>query len=202
MSSTRPAVATTSPSQRPRPPRSVVDRLTAGSLNIRFATTTPTSPPKSCAPTSVIAWRPGSAPVRRSRAVTTGLNAADTGCRAMISAASAAPVANAFSSSCSPTSLGDSRCAAIPEPTTAATRKAVPTSSATARCRRGGPPPESSGIDSGRRSRACRCRSGCCDRLCGLEDRAVHAVSGLMSEPNRGVDKPGSCQAFEVFGPR
>ena len=68
------------------------------------------------------------------------------GCKAMISAASAAPVAIAFSSSCSPTSPGDNRCAAIPEPTTAATRNAVPTSSATARCRRPGPAADSAVI--------------------------------------------------------
>ena len=57
---------------------------------------------------------------------------------ALTTSFNAAPVANAFSSSCNPTSLGDSRSAAIPEPTTAATRNPVPTSSATTRCRRPG----------------------------------------------------------------
>jgi hypothetical protein len=46
-------------------------------------------------------------------------------------------------------------------------------------------------------------RSGqCCDRLCGSDDGAVHAVGSLMSEPNADVDKPGGCQGFQEFGPR
>ena len=68
------------------------------------------------------ACRPARAP--RSTRVTTGLNAAETGCSARISATSTAPVARLFSSSCRPTSSGDSRLAAMPEPTTAATRNA------------------------------------------------------------------------------
>ena len=43
---------------------------------------------------------------------------------------SPAPVAVEFSSSCKPVLPGESRCAAIPEPTTIATRNAVPTASA------------------------------------------------------------------------
>src|ERR1039458_83632 len=42
-------------------------------------------------------------------------------------------LAAAFSSSSSPTALGDSRCAAMPEPTTTAARKALPSSSASSR---------------------------------------------------------------------
>ncbi len=65
--------------------------------------------------------------------MTTGLNAADTGCNARISATSAAPVIRLFTSSCSPTLPGDRRTAAMPEPMTAATKKAVPTASPRAR---------------------------------------------------------------------
>ena len=66
--------------------------------------------------------------------MTTGLKCApDTGPNARISATSPAPVAVEFSSSCRPMSLGESRCAAMPEPTTTATRNAVPTASALAR---------------------------------------------------------------------
>src|SRR4051794_23869460 len=46
---------------------------------------------------------------------------------------SPAPVAIEFSSSCNPTSPGESLCAAMPEPTTIATSNAVPTASALAR---------------------------------------------------------------------
>ena len=76
-------------------------------------------PPSTCAATS---GRPRGCVIRpraRSTKVTTGLKDADTGCRARISATSAAPVARLFSSSCRPTSSGDSRWAAMPEPTTA-----------------------------------------------------------------------------------
>ena len=70
-------------------------------------------------------------PRTRSASVTTGLKwAPETGPKARISATSPAPVAIEFSSSCSPTSSGESRCAAMPEPTTIATRNAVPTASA------------------------------------------------------------------------
>jgi hypothetical protein len=58
------------------------------------------------------------------------VEAADTGCKAKINAVKAAPVATAFSSSWSPTSPGDSRCAAMPEPMTATTRTIVPMASA------------------------------------------------------------------------
>ena len=72
-------------------------------------------------------------PNARSTTVTTGLNAADTGCRAKINATRTVPVAIEFASSCNPTSPGESRCAAIPDPTTAATRNPVPTVSAATR---------------------------------------------------------------------
>ena len=94
--------------------------MTASRSNIRFATTTPTSPPATWAQRPATAGvRVSTRPRTRSATVTTGLNDADTGWRARISATSTAPVARLFSSSWSPTSSGDSRCAAMPEPTTA-----------------------------------------------------------------------------------
>ena len=72
-------------------------------------------------------------PKMRSASVTTGLKCApDTGPNARMSATRPAPVAIEFSSSCRPTSFGDIRCAAMPEPTTIATRNAVPSASAVA----------------------------------------------------------------------
>ena len=72
---------------------------------------------------------PDSPPVRRpshqSAAETSGLKwAPDTGPNIRISTASPNTVASEFSSSCSPTSSGESCCAAIPEPTTTVTSSA------------------------------------------------------------------------------
>ena len=101
---------------------------------MRFATIAPTHAPTTCATTYTPASRVGMPPRIRSASVTTGLKCApDTDPNARINATSPAPVAIEFSSSCSPTSSGDRRCAAIPEPTTIATRNAVPTASAVAR---------------------------------------------------------------------
>ena len=63
--------------------------------------------------------------------VTTGLKwDPDTVTKTRISTARPSAVANAFSKSCRPTSVGDSRCAAMPEPTTTAARPALPRNSA------------------------------------------------------------------------
>ncbi len=132
MTSSSPTVATTSPSHNPAPVRVVAARVSAGSPNIRFATTAPATPPPTWAVIKVSVLTVVMAPKIRSRMVTSGLNAAETGCSATTSAASAAPVATLFSSSCSPRLSGDSRAAAIPEPITAATRKPVPMASAAA----------------------------------------------------------------------
>ena len=95
-------------------------------------------------------------PSRRSASVTTGLKCApETGPNARISATSPAPVAIEFSSSCSPMSSGESRCAAMPEPTTIATSSAVPTASALARRRRGRAPRAS--VSSSARPTRARC---------------------------------------------
>src|SRR5438270_7457063 len=73
-------------------------------------------------------------PKNRSASVTTGLKwAPDTDPNARISATSPPAVAVEFSSNCSPTSPGDNRTAAIPDPTTTATSNAVPTASAVRR---------------------------------------------------------------------
>lgn len=66
-----------------------------------------------------------------SAAVTTGLKwALETGPNIKMSTANPKTVAVEFSKSCKPTSSGDSCAAAIPEPTTTVTSKAVPTNSA------------------------------------------------------------------------
>ena len=133
MTSSSPKVATTSARSTPPPLRSVVANDTGSRPNIRFATTAPRQPPSIWAATRAAAVGVSTSPNARSTRVTTGLKAADTGWRARIRATRAAPVAMLFSSSCSPTSPGDKRLAAMPEPITAMTRNAVPRSSAAAR---------------------------------------------------------------------
>ncbi len=174
ITSSSPKVATTSPSQSAR--RSTGcgwTRSTAGSSNMRLATIAPTHAPATCA-ADVHAARRAVAmpPSTRSARVTTGLKCApDTGPSARISATSAAPVAIEFSSSCSPTSSGERRCAEMPEPTTTATSSAVPDASAVARRARSmvkmtpavssseRPTPVPSAQHSGRRLRAATVRS-------------------------------------------
>src|SRR5262245_39973127 len=76
---------------------------------------------------------PDRRPSSQSAAVTTGLKwAPEMGPNIKISTASPNTVAVEFSSSCSPTSAGDSCAAAMPEPTTTVTSSALPTNSATA----------------------------------------------------------------------
>src|SRR5260370_32490214 len=74
------------------------------------------------------------APCHASAIVTTGLRCApEIGPKVRISATSAAPVATVLASNAIETLPPASRSPIIPEPTTAASRKAVPTSSETAR---------------------------------------------------------------------
>lgn len=74
----------------------------------------------------------------RSARVTTGLKCApETGWKISMSTASPSAVALEFSSSCRPTSPGERRWAAMPEPTTTATSSPVPNNSAVARRQRG-----------------------------------------------------------------
>src|ERR671910_2038887 len=132
-----PKVATTSPNQSPPDDRSVDENVTGSRSNIRLATMAPAHAPTSWAPayaTAVPVRRP---PNRRSASVTTGLKwAPETGPNATIRATRPAPVAAAFSSSWSPPSPGDSRWAAMPDPTTTATSSALPTASAVSRLAR------------------------------------------------------------------
>ena len=73
-------------------------------------------------------------PSAASASETTGLKCApDTGPNMRMTANSPAAVAAEFSSSSSPVSDGDSRCAAIPEPITIAARNALPMNSAASR---------------------------------------------------------------------
>ena len=147
----RPSVATTSPSQSPPLERECVDHDTASRSNIRLATTAPDMPPAICAATYAATARTSRPPNTASASVTTGLRwAPDTGPNARMRATSPPAVAAAFSNSWRPVSCGDSRCAAIPEPTTTATRNAVPQNSARARRASGGRI-NSTDVDFGRR---------------------------------------------------
>ena len=127
----RPAVATASDSQRAPDERVLVERVIARRSNMRLAITAPTQPPKTWAPTKPTASRVGSLSRIRNERVTAGLKwAPEIGPNMRIRPMSAPAVAAAFSSSCKPTSLGERRCAMIPEPMTATMRRAVPSASA------------------------------------------------------------------------
>ena len=125
ITSSRPNVATTSPSHSAPDDAGVRRHVDRGSSNMTLATIAPTQRADDLR--DDVAPRPSRSampPSRRSASVTTGLKCApETRPNARMSATSPAPVATAFSSSWSPTSSGDSRCAAIPEPDDDATRK-------------------------------------------------------------------------------
>src|SRR5581483_5458373 len=107
--------------------------------NMMLASTAPRLPPNiwtamyatsSLAPIPV----PARLPSAQSDSDTAGLKwAPDTGPKSRIRTARPNAVAVEFSSSCSPMSLGDSRAAAMPEPTTIATSRALPAHSARSR---------------------------------------------------------------------
>src|SRR6476646_9314288 len=129
-----PAVAMISPSQSPPPERVLVDQSTAGSSYMRLASMHPAHAPATCAAMYAPRSRVERPPHTRSARLTTGFRCApDTEPTARMIATSPAAVAAAFSNSCSPTSPGDSRWAAMPEPTTTATSSMVPRNSARAR---------------------------------------------------------------------
>ena len=132
ISRTSPAVATTSPSRCPPVTRCVVE-IAGGMSNMAFgqhgaADRRRRSARRRTAATSPEAGRCGRDGRGPSpRAETTGLKCApETGPSIRISTVSPSAVARLFSSSCSPTSSGESRCAAIPEPTTTVTSRPVP----------------------------------------------------------------------------
>src|SRR5437763_2160769 len=132
--STSPAVATISPNHSPPPERVLVDHSTAGSEYMRLTSIAPQIPPEICSGMYASRSRRLIPPKNASARLTTGLRCApDTAPTARMIAIRPAAVAAEFSNSCSPTLPGDSRCAAMPEPTTTATRRAVPRNSATAR---------------------------------------------------------------------
>ena len=110
------------------------DRLTAARANIRFASTAPPAHPATCAGRYAAASRHRRPPNAASAKDTTGLKwPPDTGPNIEMMANSPAAVAAAFSSNSSPVCPGDSRWAAIPEPTTTAARNPLPSNSASSR---------------------------------------------------------------------
>ena len=114
--------------------RCLVEMLTAGSANIKFAITAPPMHPATCTGRYAAASHQDSPPNAASTKDTTGLKwPPETGPNIKMIANSPAAVAAAFSSSSSPVSPGDSRCAAIPEPITTAARNALPSNSASSR---------------------------------------------------------------------
>src|SRR4051812_5261672 len=105
--------------------------LTAASANMPLAAIAPLMQPATCAGMYAKASRQGRPPNAASTSETTGLKWPPlTGPNMRIVAYRPAAVAAAFSSSASPVSPPDSRCAAIPEPITIAARNAEPRYSA------------------------------------------------------------------------
>src|SRR5450631_2752960 len=87
----------------------------------------------------------------RSARVTTGVKGpTETGPKARINATRPEPVTMAVISSCKPTLPGDSRCAAMPDPTTMATSNAVPRASAVNRRAKSRSTPATSAAAGGR----------------------------------------------------
>src|SRR6202163_4605421 len=126
-----PNVATNSLTSIPGPPPACPDAKNRGRPNIPSASAVPHSAPAICATTYHGTADHATPPCQASASVTAGLKCApDTGPNVRISATSAPPVASAFASSASPTFPPHKRCAMIPEPTTAASRNAVPVNSA------------------------------------------------------------------------
>ena len=129
----------------------------------------------------------------QSTAEMTGLKCPpDTGPSARMSTASPSAVAVEFSSSCRPTWPGESRSAAMPEPTTMVTSRAVPTNSAS---RRRGMDVSTGGAAG---------RSG---RLRQPVDDVAHRVEGARPQPvvgepagGLGGDEAGLPQGAQVVG--
>src|SRR3984885_5766107 len=134
MTSSSPAVAITSDRACAPDALCLTEMETAACPNIRFAVTAPDTQPATWAGRETAAARQDSPPSAASANDTTGLKCApDTGPNMRMTAYSPAAVTAAFSSSSSPASDGDNRCAAIPEPITIAARKALPRNSAASR---------------------------------------------------------------------
>jgi hypothetical protein len=134
ITSSSPSVAMTSDRKCAPEALSLAEMLTAGSANIRLASTAPATHPATCAGRYAAASRQDSPPKKASTKDTTGLKwPPETGPNIKMIANSPAAVAAAFSTSCSPVWPGDSRCAAIPDPITTAARNALPRNSAARR---------------------------------------------------------------------
>src|SRR6201990_800585 len=114
--------------------RCLAEMVTAGSANIRLASTAPPMQPATWAGRQAAASRQDSRPNTASAKDTTGLRwPPETGPNIKMLANSPAAVAAAFSISSSPVWPGESRCAAMPDPITTAARNALPRSSAVSR---------------------------------------------------------------------
>ena len=133
------------------------------------------------------ARRPG----RQSAAETTGLKCApETGPNNRISTARPNTVAVEFSNNCSPTSFGESRCAAIPDPTTTVTSRAVPVNSASSRRGSG------TGWFTGRSPRGRRCREVPRELLQRIgDDPVVHPGASALT-----VEQSGGAQDLQMMG--
>src|SRR6201996_761266 len=108
--------------------------VTAGSANIRLASTAPPMQPATWAGREAAASRQDKPPHAASAKETTGLKwPPETGPNIKMIANSPAAVAAAFSTSSSPVWPGESRCAAMPDPITRAARNALPRNSAVSR---------------------------------------------------------------------
>ena len=116
------------------PLRTCSEALKSGASNITCAAATPANAPRSCAKRYAGTSRHDSPPSIASASVTAGLKWAPLiGPKVRISATRPAPVAMVLASKASAMLPAASRSAMIPEPTTVASKSAVPTASATTR---------------------------------------------------------------------
>ena len=104
---------------------------------MRLARIVPATAPTTCTATMAGTCRPSRWPSSHAPRVTAGLKSAETVPKIEMTATSTPAVAAAFWNNCRPTSVGLSRAAMIPEPTTPTSSSAVPRNSA-ARTRRKG----------------------------------------------------------------
>src|SRR5688572_7871272 len=134
MTASSPNVATNSLNIWAPPARTRWEAKKSGSENITWAAATPTKAPAICAATYGGTSRHASPPCEAAASVTAGLKwAPDTGPNVAMRATRAAPVATVLASSAIATLPPARRTPMIPDPMTAARRKAVPSASAVIR---------------------------------------------------------------------